>query len=57
MFLGKRTFEENFDECKIILFYLIRKVLGVNFKLHSNVFKSKCPITIFSFFYQELLTG
>ena len=57
MFLGKRIFEENFDKCKIILFYLIRKVFGVSFKLHSNVEKSKCPLTNFSFFYQELLTG
>ena len=29
-------FDENFDDRKIIPFYLIRKVFGAKVKLHSN---------------------
>ena len=57
MTLGKRIFDEDFHEWKMIPFYLIRKAFGANFKFHSSLDMSKCPRKMFTLFYLEILTG
>lgn len=51
-----RLFDENFHEWKIIPPYLIWKVLEANFKFHSVLDISKCPLEKVPLFYLEILT-
>ena len=51
-----RLFDENIHEWKIIPPYLIRKVLEANYKFHSVLDISKCPLEKVPLFYQEILT-
>ena len=53
MFLGKRLFEDDFHDWKIILF-LIGKYLGKNFKFHDNVDISNDILSKFPSFYQDI---
>ena len=46
----RRHFDANFHEWKIILPYLAQKVFGANFKFHSNLDISKCPLKMFPLF-------
>ena len=52
MFLGKRLFEDDFHDWKIILL-LIGKYSGKNFKFHDNVDISN-DISKFPSFYQDI---
>ena len=50
----KRLFDNNFHQCKLILFYLIRQYLGKNFEFHSNLEVSHSILCKFPKFYKEI---
>ena len=50
----KRLFDNNFDQCKLILFYLIRQYLRKNFEFHSNLEVNHSILCKFPKFCKEI---
>ena len=51
----KRLYTENFYEWKIIPLQYINKLLGKNFKFHSNLNMPKNTLSYFPSFYKDML--
>ena len=50
----KRSYDDKFHECKLILLHLIKSTFGINFKFHSNLDFDDSKILTYPSFYKQL---